>query len=60
MSAEDLYSELRETPEEWRCREMPDIFAGLSCGRLREHEGDHAELAKGHPRAVIIWPQPTD
>lgn len=56
VNADTLYLEIMGAPEEWRCRDVADVFAGLLCGRLREHDGDHAELAKGHPHAVTIWP----
>ena len=52
-----LFLELNEDmPEQWRCREPSDILGGLLCGRRRHEEGDHAELAAGHPQVVTIWP----
>lgn len=58
MNAEELCAELRfDLHEMWLCRERADILdPRLVCGRPMQHDGDHAQLAKGHPFAVTVWP----
>jgi hypothetical protein len=56
MNAVDLYSEVRATPEVWRCREATAFMEHL-CQRRRDHDGDHAEVHEDAYGAVTIWPQ---
>jgi hypothetical protein len=57
VDARELWDELvADIPESRKCREPSDLFGHLLCGRELFHEGDHAELAAGHPQAVTIWP----